>query len=107
MNTKDGMIHDVSAELDKEFGLPGTLERQKFEDEARDYYTGQILLEARREAKITQSELAQRINSNKAYISKIEHGLVSPSLSVFYRIINALGLRVDIVRPIGQNVTFV
>lgn len=47
MNTKDGMIHDVSAELDKEFGLPGTPERQKFEDEAWDYYTGQILLSAR------------------------------------------------------------
>ena len=106
-NTNVEMIHDISAELDEEFGCPGTPERQKFEEEAWDYYTGQILLEARREAKVTQSELAQRINSNKSYISKIERGMVSPSVSVFYRIINALGLRVDIVRPIGQNIAIV
>ena len=28
MNTKDNMITDISAELEKEFGVPGTPERQ-------------------------------------------------------------------------------
>lgn len=50
MNTKDNMITDISAELEKEFGVPGTPERAKFDEEAYAFYTGQILLEARREA---------------------------------------------------------
>ena len=65
------------------------------------------MLEARREAKGTLSVLVQRVNSNKAYTSKIERGMVRPSVSVFYRIVNALRLHVDIVQPIGQNVALV
>jgi hypothetical protein len=45
----------------------GTPERVKFDDEAYAFYTGQILLQARKEAKITQSELAKRISSTKSY----------------------------------------
>ena len=92
MNTKDNMITDISAELEKEFGVPGTPERAKFDEEAYAFYTGQILLEARREAKVTQSELAKRINATKSYISRIENGSINPSVGTFYRIMNALGL---------------
>jgi len=53
------------------------------------------------------SVLVQRVSSNKAYTSKIERGILRPSVSVFYHIINALGLHVDIVQPIGQNVAWV
>ena len=34
-------------------------------------------------------------------ISKIENGLISPSVGTFYRMINALGMRIDIVKPIN------
>lgn len=101
MNTKDNMITSISDELDKEFGVHGTLERAKFDDEAYAFYTSQILFEARKEAKVTQSELASRIGVTKSYISRIENGLIAPSVSMFYRIINALGLRVEIVKPIA------
>ena len=37
------MITDISAELEKEFGAPGTPERAKFDEEAYAFYTGQIL----------------------------------------------------------------
>ena len=87
MNTKDNMITDISAELEKEFGVPGTPERAKFDEEAYAFYTGQILLEARREAKVTQSELAKRINATKSYISRIENGSINPSVGTFYRIL--------------------
>ena len=100
MNTKDNMITDISAELETEFGVPGTPERAKFDEEAYAFYTGQILLEARREAKVTQSELAKRINATKSYISRIENGSINPSVGTFYRIMNALGLRVEIVKPL-------
>ena len=101
MSTKDNMLTDISAELDNEFGAPGTPERTKFDEEAYAFYTGQILLDARREAKVTQSELAKRINATKSYISRIENGAISPSAATFYRIINALVLRIEIVKPIA------
>lgn len=101
MNTKDNMLTNISAELDKEFGMPGTPERTKFDEEAYAFYTGQILQEARKEAKVTQVELAKRINVTKSYISRIENGVINPSVGTFYRIINALGLKVEIIKPIA------
>ena len=49
---------------------------------------------------MTQEELARRTNTTKSYISKIENGVIVPSVGVFYRIINALGLRVEVVKPL-------
>ncbi|KIO46311.1 helix-turn-helix domain-containing protein [Sanguibacteroides justesenii] len=101
MCIKENMLIDISAELEKEFGVPGTPERAKFDEEAYAYYTGQILLEARKEAKVTQSELAKRINTTKSYISRVENGVITPSVAMFYRIIGALGLKIEIVKPIA------
>jgi DNA-binding XRE family transcriptional regulator len=98
---KRNELYDVSAELDREFGLPGTPERKEAEENAYAFYTGNLLHEARKEAKMTQTELAKRINSTKSYISRVEKGAISPSVSTFYRIINALNMRVEIVKPIG------
>ena len=101
METNNHQIIDYSAELAKEFGAPGTPERAKFDEEDYEFYTSQILLDARKEAKVTQAELAKRINVTKSYISRIEKGLITPSVATFYRIMNALGMRVEVVRPIG------
>ena len=76
------------------------VERIKAEEDALSFYSGQILLDARKEAKVTQTELARRINSTKSYISKVENGVIVPSVGAFYRIINALGMRVEVVKPI-------
>ena len=101
MCIKENMLIDISAELEKEFGVPGTPERAKFDEEAYAYYTGQILLEARKEAKVTPSEVAKRINTTKSYISRGENGVITPSVAMFYRIIGALGLKIEIVKPIA------
>lgn len=100
MSTKDSMITDISAELEKEFGAPGTPKRAKFDEEAYTFYTSQLLAEARKEAKMTQAELAQKVGTNKSYISKIEHGMIEPGVGLFLRIISALGLKFDIVKPV-------
>jgi len=94
-------IYDISAELDTEFGAHGTAERAKFDENADAFYTAQILHEARKEMKMTQAELASRIGVNKGYISRIENGLTSPNVTAFYRIVNALGLHVEITKPIS------
>jgi transcriptional regulator with XRE-family HTH domain len=61
---------------------------------------GQVISAARKNEKITQAELANRIGADKAYVSKIEKGVIEPGVGTFYRIIEALGLRVDIVKPV-------
>ena len=100
MQTNNHKISDYDLVLDKKFGKEGTPERMKAEDEALSFYSGQILLDARKEAKVTQTELARRINTTKSYISKIENGVVVPSAGIFYKIINALGFRVEVVKPL-------
>ncbi|MGV8136109.1 MAG: helix-turn-helix domain-containing protein [Mangrovibacterium sp.] len=59
----------------------------------------QIGFGAKRE--VTQQELASRIGTSKSYISKIEKGLVEPGVGTFYRIMNSLGLRIEIVKQLS------
>ena len=96
METNDYEIRDYSAELDAQYGAPGTPERAKFDEEAYTFYTSQILLDARKNARLTQEELAKRIGANKSYISRIEKGVTVPSAATFYRIVNALGMTVEL-----------
>jgi DNA-binding XRE family transcriptional regulator len=93
-------ITDISLEMDNLYGKVGTPERNSFRREAYAYCMGQVIRDARKSEKITQEELAERIGADKAYVSKIEKGVVEPGVGTFYRIIEALGLRVDIVKPV-------
>jgi len=97
MQINDHKIRDYSAVLEAEYGAHGTPERAKFDEEAYAFYTSQILLETRKEARLTQAELAKRIGANRAYISQIEKGITVPSVATFYRIAAALGRSVEIV----------
>ena len=77
------------------FGAEGTPERAEAEEKAYAFYTGQIIEDARKKAKITQAELARRIGSDRSYISRVESGQTEPKVSTFYRIMNALGCRIE------------
>ena len=92
-------IYDVSALLDEELGKAGSPERKMNTDRAWEEYNAQILLDARKNAGLTQAELAERIGAEKGYISRIERGLIVPSVSTLYRIASAMGLTVEL-RPI-------
>ena len=100
MQTNNHQIKDYDLVLDAKFGKEGSPERAKHEETAKAFYAAQLLLQARKEAKITQSELAQRVGTTKSYISKIENGMIEPGVGLFFRLINALGLRIDITHPI-------
>jgi DNA-binding XRE family transcriptional regulator len=82
--------------LDELYGEEGSSERETFKKEAYSFYTGQIIEQARKEAKMTQTELAEKLGSNKSYISRIETGRTEPKVSTFYRIASALGLSVEL-----------
>ena len=86
---------NVSALIDERFGKEGTVTRAEAEEKAYAFYTGQIIEDARKKAKITQAELARRIGSDRSYISRVESGQTEPKVSTFYRIMNALGCRID------------
>ena len=68
------MIYDISKELEQEFGPKGSASRKAAEDKAWEEYNAQILLDARKNAGLTQSTL--------------------------YRIAAAMGLTVEL-RPIA------
>ena len=99
MKTNNHQIVDYDIVLDEKFGKEGSPRRIRAEEQAYAFYSGRILLDARKRVKVTQEELARRTNTTKSYISKIENGVITPSVGAFYRIINALGLRVEVVKP--------
>ena len=57
---------------------------------------GGKIKQMRNQKGLTQEELAKRIGANKSYISRIEKGITVPSVATFYRIINALGLTIEL-----------
>lgn len=91
-------LHDFDAVLDDLYGKEGSAERDEFRREAYTYYMGQMVCEARKQEGLSQSELAQRIGTNKTYISHIERGLIEPSIGIFCQIANALGMRLEMVK---------
>ena len=101
MQTNNQKIVDYDQVIDAEFGALGTPERIQAEEKAYAFYTGQIIEDARKKAKITQAELARRIGSNRSYISHVEKGVTDPRISTFYRIMNALGVRIEYTMPLG------
>jgi ribosome-binding protein aMBF1 (putative translation factor) len=98
MNKKNE-IYDISAELTKEFGKVGSKERNVAIEKAWDEYNAQILLDARKKARLTQAELASRIGADKSYISRIERGITTPTVATLYKIAAAMGFKVEL-RPI-------
>jgi len=97
MDTNNHMITNISEQLEKEFGKHGAPERAKFDEEAYAFYTSQILLDTRKQARLTQAELAERIGADKSYISRIERGITVPSVATFYRLVSAMGRSVELV----------
>ena len=92
-------IYDVDAWLDECLGKEGSPEREKNRERAWEEYNAQILLDARKNAGLTQQELADRIGANKGYISRIERGLTVPTVATLYKIVSAMGLTIEL-RPI-------
>ena len=77
-------IGSFDAILDAKYGKLGTPEREAFHQEAYAFCAGQIISDARKHEKITQKELAEKVGTNKTYISKIENGIVEPSVGLFF-----------------------
>ena len=72
--------------LDIKYGAIGTSKRDKYEEKANYFVICQMLKEARKEANITQEELAEKIGTQKSYISRLENGKCDIQLSTLFKI---------------------
>ena len=76
MQANNPDIHSMDAVLDNLYGAVGSPEREEFRREAYAYMMGQLICDARKQEKLTQSQLAQKVGTDKTYISRIEKGLI-------------------------------
>lgn len=71
--------------LDIQYGRPGTPERRAYEEKEWLFSISTLIKEARKEAGLTQDQLAQRLGTKKSYISRVENGKCNMQLSTLYR----------------------
>ena len=72
--------------LNVENGEVGSDSRNEFEEKAQMFIVSEMLKEARKEANLTQEELAIKAKTKKSYISKIENAKGNIQLSTLIRI---------------------
>jgi len=84
--------------LDIKYGEIGTERRDDFEERAQYYVISEMLKEARKEAKMTQEQLAEKIGTKKSYISRLENGQCDIQLSTLYKIFEfGLGRQINLL----------
>ena len=79
--------------LDEKYGPDGTPGREEFNAKAIAWYYGTLLRDRRRELKLTQKEVAEKIGREQTYIARIERGKADMQLSSFFRIAAVLGIQ--------------
>ena len=77
--------------VEVEHGKIGTESRNKYEENSQMFIISEMLKEARKEAKMTQEQLAEKTGTKKSYISKIENGKGNIQMSTLIRLFE-LGL---------------
>lgn len=84
--------------LDIKYGKIGTKLRDEFEEKAQYFVISEMLKEGRKQANLTQEELANKVGTKKSYISRLENGKCDIQLSTLYRIFEfGLGKKVNLL----------
>ena len=83
--------------IDEQYGKKGTAKRDKFEKGYEEFRLGFLLQQARLEKGLTQEQLAEKVGTNKGYISKIENNIKEARLSTIQKIVEiGLGGRLEL-----------
>ena len=61
--------------LDDKYGAEGTPARNEFNAKAIAWYYGSLLRDRRKELKLKQREVAEKIGGEQTYIARVERGL--------------------------------
>lgn len=70
--------------------------KKAYEDLQPEFAIVQTIIDARVKKKISQEELAKRMGTGQAVISRLENANAKPSLSLIKRLANALNLKVEL-----------
>ena len=72
--------------------------KRRFRKKSTLFIISETLKEARHEAKMTQEQLAIKVETKKSYISSLENGKCDIQLSTLYRIFEfGLGKKINLV----------
>lgn len=84
---KKGDIRTLEEFADEKFGKRGTQTRDEIERGFEEFKLGLLIQEARKKKGLTQQELADKVGTNKAYISRVENDIKDVRLSTLQRIV--------------------
>ena len=79
--------------LDDKYGTHGTETRNDFDEQSLAWFYGNMLKERRKELKLTQKEVAEKLGRDQSYIARVERGKADIQLSSFFRIASILGIQ--------------
>ena len=79
-------IKTFDEQIEIEHGKLGTEGRNEYEEQAQMFIVSEMLKEARKDANMTQEQLAVKAGTKKSYISKIENAKGNIQLSTLIRI---------------------
>lgn len=89
----------INEHFDKKYGKAGTPGRTDFEQKAEAYFIAELIRDKRKEANMTQQELAEKLNVKRSYISKLERAVGDVRVSTLRRVVEeGLGgtLRIEV-----------
>ncbi|MDY0078413.1 MAG: helix-turn-helix transcriptional regulator [Bacteroidales bacterium] len=81
---KDAKTFDELIEI--KYGKLGAPERDEFETKSKAFIVGEMIKEARKEAHLTQDDLAKKTGTKKSYISRLENGKIDIQISTLFKI---------------------
>lgn len=91
--TKLAKLSTTNQMLDEKYGIHGTDTRNEFDEQSIAWFYGNMLKERRKELKMTQREVAEKIGREQSYIARVEKGKADIQLSSFFRIAAILGIQ--------------
>jgi DNA-binding XRE family transcriptional regulator len=90
-------ITDFEDLLVEKYGSKGTPDRDKYDAASLAFRLGVMLKEARKEANLTQEQLAERTGTKKSYISRIERGKSDIQITTYYKLVEiGLGKQLNV-----------
>lgn len=89
-------FHPTEELTTKHAGPTGSPAHEEMETKAKVWFYGAILRERRKELKMSQAVLAEKVGAKQSYIARIEKGEVDVQLSSLLKIADALGLSLQL-----------
>jgi len=87
MQKKNTNLTSLDELIEKRYGKRGTAKREAFEKGYEEFRMGILIQEARKKKGLTQQELADKVGTNKAYISRVENDIKDVRLSTLRKIV--------------------